>query len=165
MDDETARLMQGKGIWLSIQPFPDAMADAFPPGSFERQKAEEVFAGNHNAYTLAKKYRLKTAWGTDVLVSAALAAQQGAILASLTRWYTPAETLAMATGTNGELLQLTGKRNPYPGKLGVVQVGALADLLLVDGDPVADITLITRPEQSFKLIMKDGVIYKNTLPR
>ena len=165
MDDETARLMQGKGIWLSIQPFPDAMADAFPPGSFERQKAEEVFAGNHNAYTLAKKYRLKTAWGTDVLFSAALAAQQGAILASLTRWYTPAETLAMATGTNGELLQLTGKRNPYPGKLGVVQVGALADLLLVDGDPVADITLITRPEQSFKLIMKDGVIYKNTLPR
>jgi imidazolonepropionase-like amidohydrolase len=141
------------------------MADAFPPGSFERQKAEEVFAGNHNAYTLAKKYRLKTAWGTDVLFSAALAAQQGAILASLTRWYTPAETLAMATGTNGELLQLTGKRNPYPGKLGVVQVGALADLLLVDGDPVADITLITRPEQSFKLIMKDGVIYKNTLPR
>ena len=165
MDDETARLMQGKGIWLSIQPFPDAMADAFPPGPFERQKAEEVFAGNHNAYTLAKKYRLKTAWGTDVLFSAALAAQQGAILASLTRWYTPAETLAMATGTNGELLQLTGKRNPYPGKLGVVQVGALADLLLVDGDPVADITLITRPEQSFKLIMKDGVIYKNTLPR
>ena len=165
MDDETARLMQGKGIWLSIQPFPDAMADAFPPGSFERQKAEEVFAGNHNAYTLAKKYRLKTAWGTDVLFSAALAAQQGAILASLTRWYTPAETLAMATGTNGELPQLTGKRNPYPGKLGVVQVGALADLLLVDGDPVADITLITRPEQSFKLIMKDGVIYKNTLPR
>ena len=44
-------------------------------------------------------------------------------------------------------------------------MGALADLLLVDGDPVADITLITRPEQSFKLIMKDGVIYKNTLPR
>jgi len=165
MDEDAARLMQSKGIWLSIQPFPDAMADAFPPGSFERKKAEEVFAGNHNAYTLAKKYRLKTAWGTDVLFSAALAAQQGAILASLTRWYTTGEALVMATGTNAELLQLTGKRNPYPGKLGVVQVGALADLLLVDGDPVADITLITRPEQSFKLIMKDGVIYKNTLPR
>jgi len=163
MDDDTARLIAQKGVWLSIQPFPDALAEAFPPGSFERQKAEEVFAGNNHAYDLAKKYKLKTAWGTDVLFSAELAAQQGAILASLTRWYTPAETLVMATGTNGELLQLTGKRNPYPGTVGVVQEGALADLLLVDGDPVADISLITRPEQSFKVIMKDGVVYKNTL--
>src|SRR5690606_21679876 len=92
MDDATARLMAQRGIWLSIQPFPDELAEAFPPGSFERQKADEVFAGNNHAYDLAKKYRLKTAWGTDVLFSAALAARQGAILASLTRWYTPAET-------------------------------------------------------------------------
>ncbi len=163
MDDDTARLIGQKGVWLSIQPFPDALAEAFPPGSFERQKADEVFVGNNHAYDLAKKYKLKTAWGTDVLFSATLATQQGAILASLTRWYTPAEALVMATGTNGELLQLTGKRNPYPGEIGVVKEGALADLLLVDGDPVADISLITRPEQSFKVIMKDGVIYRNTL--
>lgn len=163
MDDDTARLISQKGIWLSIQPFPHELGNAFPPGSLERAKFEEVFTGNNHAYELAKKYRLKTAWGTDVLFSAALATQQGAILASLTRWYTPGEALAMATGTNGELLQLTGKRNPYPGTLGVVQEGALADLLLVDGDPVADISLITRPEQSFKIIMKDGVIYKDTL--
>jgi imidazolonepropionase-like amidohydrolase len=163
MDEDAARLMQRQGIWLSIQPFPDELAEAFPPGSFERQKAEEVFAGNDHTYDLAKKYHLKTAFGTDVLFSAALAAQQGSILASLTQWYTPAEALVMATGTNGELLQLTGKRNPYPGKIGVVQEGALADLLLVDGDPVADISLIARPEQSFKVIMKDGVIYKDTL--
>ena len=163
MDEDTARLIAQKGVWLSIQPFPDELAEAFPPGSFERQKAEEVFAGNNHAYDLARKYKLKTAWGTDVLFSAALATQQGAILASLTRWYTPGEALVMATGTNGELLQLTGKRNPYPGELGVVKEGALADLLLVDGDPIADISLITRPEQSFKVIMKDGVIYKDTL--
>lgn len=163
MDEDTARLIAQKGVWLSIQPFPDELAAAFPPGSLERAKADEVFAGNDHAYDLAKKYRLKTAFGTDVLFSGALAARQGAILASLTRWYTPGETLVMATGTNGELLQLTGKRNPYPGKIGVVQEGALADLLLVDGDPVADISLITRPEQSFKVIMKDGVIYKDTL--
>lgn len=163
MDDATARLMAQKGIWLSIQPFPRELGNAFPPGSVERAKFEEVFTGNNHAYELAKKYRLKTAWGTDVLFSAALAAQQGAILASLTRWYTPAEALVMATGTNGELLQLSGKRNPYPGQVGVVREGALADLLLVDGDPTVDISLITRPEQAFKVIMKDGVIYKDTL--
>lgn len=164
MTDDTARLLQRQGIWLSIQPFPDELAHAFAPGSIERAKADEVFAGNNHAYDLAKKYGLKTAFGTDVLFSSALAAQQGAILASLTRWYTPAEALVMATGTNGELLQLTGKRNPYPGRIGVVQEGALADVLLVDGDPVADIGLIAKPEgQGFLVIMKDGVIYKNTL--
>ncbi|MCK7499305.1 MAG: hypothetical protein MZW92_59260 [Comamonadaceae bacterium] len=53
----------------------------------------------------------------------------------MTRWFTPARTLRMATRDNGELLALSGPRNPYPGKLGVVEEGALADLLLVDGDP------------------------------
>jgi imidazolonepropionase-like amidohydrolase len=98
---------------------------------------------------LAKKYKIKTAWGTDVLFSRALAQQQGAILASLVRWYTPAEALVMATSTNAELLALSGKRNPYPGKLGVVEEGALADLLLVDGNPLDDIKLIADPANSF----------------
>jgi len=164
MDEDVARMMQRTGTWLSIQPFPDELADAFAPGSFERQKADEVFAGNNHTYDLARKYRLKTAFGTDVLFSAALAARQGWILASLDRWYSPGEILVMATGTNGELLQLTGKRNPYPGRIGVVEEGALADLLLVDGDPVADLSLIIQPERNFKVIMKDGVIYKDTLP-
>ena len=165
MDEDTARLMARQGIWLSIQPFAHEMAEAFAPGSFERAKAEEVFAGNDRAYALAKKHHLKTAFGTDVLFSGALAARQGAILASLTRWYTPAEALVMATGTNGELLKLSGKRSPYPGELGVVREGALADLLLVDGDPTVDLKLVARPEQSFRIIMKDGVIYKDTLAR
>ena len=61
-----------------------------------------------------------------------------------------------------ELLALSGPRNPYPGKLGVVTEGALADLILVDGDPVANIKLIEDPEKHFLVIMKDGVIFKNT---
>ena len=65
--------------------------------------------------------------------------------------------------TNAELLALSGKRNPYPGKLGVVEEGALADLLLVEGDPLDNINLITDPANNFKVIMKDGKIYKNTL--
>ena len=71
----------------------------------------------------------------------------------------------MATSTNAELLALSGKRNPYPGKLGVVEQGALADLLLVDGNPLDDINLIADPGRSFKIIMKDGVIYKNALTK
>jgi imidazolonepropionase-like amidohydrolase len=165
MDDATAQLIAEKGVWLSLQPLPDELRKGFPAGSVERAKAEEVWPGIGRAYEFAKKYKIKTAWGTDVLFSRALAQRQGAILASLVRWYTPAEALAMATGTNAELLTLSGKRNPYPGKLGVVEQGALADLLLVDGNPLDDIGLIADPIKNFKIIMKDGTIYKNTLTK
>ena len=121
--------------------------------------------GIGRTYELAKKHKIKTAWGTDVLFSRALAQRQGAILASLARWYTPAEALAMATGTNAELLALSGMRNPYPGKLGVVEQGALADLLLVDGNPLDNIGLIADPGKTFVVIMKDGKVYKNALAR
>jgi imidazolonepropionase-like amidohydrolase len=69
----------------------------------------------------------------------------------------------MATSTNAQLLALSGKRNPYPGKPGVVEPGALADLLLVDGDPIANIKLIEDPAKNFVVIMKDGKIFKNSL--
>ena len=164
MDEATARLIAEKGVWLSMQPLPEDLRLGFPVGSVQRAKADEVWPGIARTYELAKKYNIKTAWGTDVLFSRALAQQQGAILASLVRWYTPAEALVMATSTNAELLALSGKRNPYPGKLGVVEQGALADLLLVDGNPLDNISLIADPA-NFKIIMKDGTIYKNTLTK
>lgn len=163
MTEPTAQLIAQKGVWLSLQPLPEALREGFPVGSVQREGADEVWPGIDRTYQLAKKYHLKTAWGTDVLFSQALAQQQGAILASLTRWYTPAEALAMATGTNAELLQLSGRRNPYPGKLGVVEQGAYADLLLVDGNPLENINLVADPQRNFLVIMKDGKIYKNTL--
>jgi imidazolonepropionase-like amidohydrolase len=165
MDEATAKLIAEKGIWLSLQPLPEELRLGFPVGTVERAKAEEVWPGIARAYELAKKYKIKTAWGTDVLFSRALAQRQGAILASLVRWYTPAEALVMATGTNAELLALSGLRNPYPGKLGVVEQGALADLLLVDGNPLENLSLVADPDKNFLVIMKDGAIYKNTLPK
>jgi imidazolonepropionase-like amidohydrolase len=165
MDEATAKLMAEKGTWLSMQPIPEALIKGFPVGTVQREKAEEVWLGIPKTYELARKYKLKTAWGTDVLFSAALARQQGAILASMAQWFTPAEALIMATSTNAELLALSGKRNPYPGKLGVVEQGALADLLLVDGNPLDNINLIADPANNFKVIMKDGKIYKNTLTK
>jgi imidazolonepropionase-like amidohydrolase len=163
MDDTTARLMAKKGVWLSTQPFLD-LSGAATLGPVEQAKMRQVVSGTDRVYTLAKKYGIKTAFGTDILFSQALAERQGAMLADLTRWYTPAEALIMATSTNAELLALSGPRNPYPGKLGVVTEGALADLLLVDGDPLQDLRLVADPERNFMVIMKDGVIYKNTVP-
>jgi len=164
IDEPTAKLLADKGIWWSLQPFlDDEDVPAMSPAS--RKKKLQVFAGTDNAYELAKKYGVKTAFGTDVLFDARIAGRQGAMLAKMVRWYTPAEALKMATADNGELMALSGFINPYPGKLGVIEGGALADLLLVDGNPLENIKLVEDPSKNFVVIMKDGVVYKNTLAK
>jgi imidazolonepropionase-like amidohydrolase len=164
MDEETAKIMADKGAWFSSQAFiENEFANPYPEGSVNREKQKIMFAGTDTAYGLAKKYKLKTAWGTDVLHDAKLAGQQGAILGTMSRWYSNDEILIMATGTNAELLAMSGPRNPYPGKIGVIEAGAYADILLVDGNPIADLKLFADPDKNLKVIMKDGRIYKNTL--
>jgi imidazolonepropionase-like amidohydrolase len=164
IDEPTARLMAEKGIWLSLQPFlDDEDANPMPEGSPNRKKQLEMSSGTENAYALAKKYKIKTAWGTDVLFEPKIAARQNAKLTKLTKWYTPYEVLKMATSTNAELLALSGPRNPYPNKLGVLEEGAYADMILVDGNPIQNIKLIEDPTKNFVMIMKDGVVYKNTI--
>ena len=165
IDEPTAKLLADKGIWWSLQPLTydeDVFARMNP---VSQRKAQEIWAGTDNAYKLAKKYNVKTAFGTDILFDAGAASRQGAYLAKMVRWYTPAEALKMATGDNGELMALSGFINPYPGKLGVVEEGALADLLLVDGNPLENIKLVEDPGKNFLVIIKDGTIYKNTLPK
>jgi imidazolonepropionase-like amidohydrolase len=164
MDDESARLIAEKGVWLSFQPFvDDGFTPQMPPSSMARLR--QIFSGTEQAVALAKKHKLKLAWGTDILFSAANATRQGAMLAQMGQWFTPAEVLAMATGTNAQLLQLSGLRNPYPGRLGLVEEGAYADLLLVDGNPLDNLGLVATPDKSFVLIMKGGVVYKNLVSR
>jgi len=162
IDEITARLLAEKGIWWSLQPFLNDQ-DASPlENPVSQQKALQVFAGTDNAYRLAKKYKVKTAFGTDILFDARLTGRQGAQLAKMVRWYTPAEALKMATGDNGQLLELSGLMNPYPGKLGVIEEGALADLVLVDGNPLENLKLVEDPDKNFVVIMKDGRIYKDS---
>ena len=158
LDDATAKLMAEKGVWWSLQPFTDDRPSSFTEDSANRKKQLEMYGGTDTAYGLAKKYHVKTAWGTDVLFDAEITASQGALLAKMVRWYSPAETLKMATADNAELLALSGPRSPYPGKLGVIEEGALADLLLVNGNPLANIELLADPATNLVLIMKDGKI-------
>lgn len=163
MDEPTAKLLADKGVWVVLQPFlDDEDATPFAAGSANRIKQLKMFSGTDGSYALAKKFKLKTGFGTDTLFDAKISVRQGQQLVKLTRWYTPAEVLRIATSTNAELLALSGERNPYPGTLGVVEEGALADLLLVEGNPLADIKLIEDPARNFVVIMKNGQVYKNT---
>ena len=163
MDEATATLIAEKNIWLSTQPF--VSEDDMPPLTGQsRINLLQVIAGTDTAYTLAKKHKIKTAFGTDLLFSSTVAAHQGVMLTHLTRWYDNADVLKMATSVNAELLAMSGPRNPYPGKLGVIEEGALADLLVIDGNPLDDIGLVANPDKNLMVIMKDGKIYKDTLP-
>jgi imidazolonepropionase-like amidohydrolase len=164
IDEATAKIMAEKGIWWSLQPFlDDEDAVPFPEGSDSRKKYLQMVEGTDKAYKLAKKYNINTAFGTDVLFDPKLAKRQGAILAKLVKWYTPFEVLRMATSGNASLLEMSGPRNPYPKKLGVIEEGAYADLILVDGDPLTDISLVGNPEKNFLLIIKNGEVIKNTI--
>lgn len=157
--------MKKKGVFLSMQPIlDDEDAIQFPEGSFSRKKYIDVTKGTDRVYQLAKKIGVKTVFGTDTLFDPALAEKQGKQLAKLSRWYTPIEALRQATSTAGELLALSGSRSPYlEGELGVIKVGAYADLIIVNGNPLADLNLVADPEKNFALIMKDGKIYKNQI--
>ena len=160
MDEPTAKLMADKGIWLSFQPFvDDGHVPPLAPANLARLR--QVFTGTERTVELAKKYKLKVAFGTDILFSAAGATRQGETLVTMGKWFTPAEVLRMATSVNADLLKLSGPRDPYPGRLGVVEEGALADLLLVNGNPLQDLNLLANPATSLAVIVKDGKVVKH----
>ncbi|MCH8500200.1 MAG: amidohydrolase family protein [Marinobacter sp.] len=162
IDEATVRLMARQGIWWSLQPFLDNEL-ANPKTGESRLKQLMVSQGTDRAYELAKKHRVKVAFGTDILFTGDDGHKQNLLLNTLARWYSPGEVLKMATGDNGQLLALTGPRNPYRRALGVIETDAMADLILVKGDPTSDLSLVTRPDENFVVIMKNGRIYKNSL--
>jgi imidazolonepropionase-like amidohydrolase len=125
-----------------------------------RLKRAPLLAGQDAVWPMAKRLGVKLAWGTDFLFDPALNGEQNAYIVRLKPWFTPAEILKLVTHDNAQLLALSGPRSPYAGELGVVREGALADLILVRGDPLADIELLADPAANFAVIMKDGVVVK-----
>lgn len=161
-DEDTVRLMAARGVWWSLQPFLDD-EHSNPMTGQARVKQLMVASGTDRAYELAQRHGVRIAWGTDTLHSPRGVRNMNRQLTKMTRWFTAAQILRMATADNGELLALAGPRSPYPGRVGVIQPEAMADLLLVDGDPLRDIVLLADPGRNFRLIIKDGQIVKNTL--
>lgn len=159
LSEETIKLIKKKGAYLSTQTgvyLGEAPADWNPDQVAKQQAAKNGLA---NMFKLAKKHKLKLALGTDLIGAAK--PEQSKELSNRLEWFSPAEILIQATSNNAELLAMSGPRNPYPGKLGVIQEGAYADILLIDGNPLENLHLIDEPEKNIAVIMKDGVIYKD----
>ena len=163
LTEDTVKLAAKKGAFLSTQ---TGFFLAPPPAHFtEAQKARQKQAadGLDTLMKLAKKHKAKVLFGTDFIGSLEMKALQVNEFTNRTKWFSNAEILKQATSINAQVLELSGPRNPYPGKLGVIEEGAYADLLLINGNPLEDISILTKPEENLALIMKDGKIYKNTL--
>ncbi len=162
-DEASVRMMRDEGVWWSLQPFLQDEDSNVYPDPARRASQKQVAEGTVQAYALAQKYGIKTGWGTDMLFNPKNTGSQGRQLAKLTRFYEPLKLLGQATGVNGDLLALSGARNPYPGVVGRIALKAWADLLVVDGNPSTGLDFLADPEKNLKLVMKDGKIYKNTL--
>ncbi len=158
LDDETLRLMARQGVWLSTQTLRPS-TEAMDP--MRREKRKPVIDGQARTIAAAKRAGVRMAWGTDFLFEPELNVEQNAFILGMLEWFTPAEVLKMVTHDNAELLALSGLRSPYQGRLGVVEEGALADLLLVDGNPLEDLSVIADPGRNFAVIVKDGVLVKH----
>ncbi|WP_339366695.1 amidohydrolase family protein [Vibrio fluvialis] len=165
IEEETAKLMAKNGVWWSMQAMEATGEDAFVFESpVSSAKFKDAVSGIDKVMSLAKKYNVHIGWGTDLQFDPTLLPKQGKFLTKLSKWFTPAEVLKIATHDNAQMLKLSGPRDPYQaGELGVVKKGAYADLLLVDGNPLENLDLIADPEKNFVVIMKDGKVYKNTL--
>jgi imidazolonepropionase-like amidohydrolase len=164
IDEPTLKLMKKEGIWLS----PQVIAFTYHPrGYTDDQKAQhdQALAGIDNMFKIARKVGFeKIAFGSDIITDLGMLKRINEEFVHRTQWFTPVEILRQATSKSAELMALSGPRNPYPGKLGVIEEGAYADLLLVNGDPLENIEVLTEPEQNLVLIMKDGTIHKNAIP-
>ncbi|WP_240989119.1 metal-dependent hydrolase family protein [Salipiger mangrovisoli] len=161
IDEETMKYAVDHGVWFTSQYIVFTIdIPSFSEASKAKQKL--VLQDTENFFAMAKEYNAKLTFGTDLVVGADASLQTQELVAR-SKWFSPFEILVQATSRAAELIALSGPRNPYPGKLGVIEVGAYADLLLVNGNPLQDIELIGAPEENLAVIMKDGVIFKSTL--
>ncbi|MBW2690838.1 MAG: amidohydrolase family protein, partial [Deltaproteobacteria bacterium] len=166
MTEKSAKLMAEKDIWVGtncqvLNLSAEALAFLTPD---QMAKWRLVKDGLDNQMKLIKKYNLKASLGSDIFGSSENFEDARKELSCRKQWFTSAEIAKQATSINGEMLALTGVRNPYQdGPIGVIKKGAYADLLIVEGNPLKDVSILEDYEKNMKIIMKDGVIYKNDL--
>jgi imidazolonepropionase-like amidohydrolase len=166
LEEETVKRMAEIGAYYNPQAFlalQDVSKNPMFQDPIQQEKNREVAQGAPQAIEWAKHYGVKILWGSDLFFGDDAWVNFRQEFAYRDRFFEPIEQMIQVTGNNGEVLALSGWKNPYPhGALGVIQEGAYADILLIDGDPSKDIKILM-DSNNIDLIMKDGVIYKNTL--
>lgn len=116
---------------------------------------QRTVAKGKQVYSWARNCHVPIAFGTDLWGPEAQKSQLREFEMRI-ELDSAVNIIQSATTINADLLM-------QKGKLGTISPGAYADLLIIEGDPLNDVHVMTQPEKNLKLIMKDGVIYKNEL--
>jgi imidazolonepropionase-like amidohydrolase len=156
IDKKTAELAAQKGAFV-VPTLTTYWAMDKAPGmpSYIKQKNKTAMDAMYGAIKFLKEAGVKIAFGTDLIADMHPLQNQEFLLR--TKAFTPTEILRQATSINGSLIALSGRNNTY-GKVGVIEEDAIADMILIDGNPIENIALMTKPETAFSLIIKDGKI-------
>ncbi len=168
MDEETAKLVKDSGIWVCPGPQfagNEPHKNGPPPKITGREVPRHVILNGEQQLTdLINKYDIPIVYGTDASRPlATVEFRQYDDIRKFKRRFGSLKTIRAMTGNTYELGKLCTYQHPYPdGKLGVLEVGSYADLLLVQGNPVEDVEILAE-QTNIQLVMKDGVVYKNTL--
>ena len=162
-DEEAIKMIADMGAYITVQPLVvKQLLDVYKAPDPRLAKAQKAWDGTGNVMGWVKKHNVKMGWGTDLIEGFDNRAKQLDDLILRKQWFSSAELMVQATGNNGEIMGLSGKRNPY-GKLGVIEEGAMADVLIYSKNPLKDIAIIGDYENNLKVVIKDGKTYKNTL--
>lgn len=161
IDDATAKYVKQNDVVISTQ-LVIFRELANLPGITETnlEKLKVVLAGQENLIELIKKHDITTGFSTDLI-----AGMYPMVTREFTEralYWTPAEVLAQATSESAKVIRMSGKRNRY-GNFGEIRKGWVADLLLINGEPLDDISVLRDPENNLALIMKAGEVVKNKL--
>ncbi|OCH38649.1 metal-dependent hydrolase family protein [Aliivibrio fischeri] len=167
MDDDIAKTIKDKGIFVIPSYFTSSLIAErkIPLGSETLyQKTERVGKAMFKSAELIKKYDIQNiCFGTDCVGTLDVHKTQSEELQAIETVFDSLTALKMVTSNCGRLFEMSTYKHPYQeGKLGQITEGAYADLLIIEGNPLNGVSCITNTETQ-KLIMKDGVVYKNTL--
>ena len=158
IDDARARLMASKGMLLVANLVTyyamkeQAAALGMPPEMLA--KNELVIEGGLRSLEICKRAGVPVAYGTDLLGS--LQAEQSREFVLRSQVLSPPEIIRSATLVGARVLRKEGK-------LGCLRPDAVADLLVVEGNPLKDISLLQSPEKSLVAIIKGGRFHRNRL--
>ena len=162
-DEEAIKMIADMGAYLTVQPLVvKQLLDVYKAPDPRLAKAQKAWDGTGKVMGWVKKHNAKMGWGTDLIEGFDNRAKQLDDLILRKQWFSSAELMVQATGNNGEIVALSGKRNPY-GKLGVIEEGAMADVLIYNSNPLEDVGVVENHEEHLKLIIKDGKVFKNAL--
>ncbi|SFB26081.1 Imidazolonepropionase [Cohnella sp. OV330] len=164
LDEETARIVADQGIWITPGP---QLGREYPTTGLPKSTVkliEDFRDGERRATEWIDKYNLPILYGTDAFGDIHRAAEiQLDDFRLFKSRFGSFRGIVAATGNIYELIQLSTYQNPYPeGKIGVLEEGSFADLLIVSGNPVEDLDILA-DKSNIRFIMKDAVVYKNTL--